>query len=187
MTRQRQTTRRKRKSDRSFVFELPMTAYWVAGVILILMIISGVWLKNHYQATPDLEETTQQSSHIKPTFDFYQLLPKIEVPGPNTAPATTRPITEPTPPATKPLQTPSTTRYVLQVASFKSFTDADALKAKLSLLGLQVNVRHYEANDHQDWYRVWIGPYASQDDAHEAQQRLHREHINSLLRTITVG
>ena len=52
----------------------------------------------------------------------------------------------------------------LQVAALKSPADADKLKAKLLLLGLEVAVQKVDTPD-MPLYRVRVGPYKREDDA----------------------
>ena len=44
-------------------------------------------------------------------------------------------------------------------------------------------MRHYQQAQ-QQWYRVWVGPYASAQSARRAQAELTKQHINSLLRKV---
>lgn len=52
----------------------------------------------------------------------------------------------------------------LQVAALKNPVEADRLKARLTLLGLQVATQKVQASG-QTLYRVRVGPYKRQDDA----------------------
>ncbi|MBU1189108.1 MAG: SPOR domain-containing protein [Gammaproteobacteria bacterium] len=56
------------------------------------------------------------------------------------------------------------TRYILQVASLRSAADADALKARLLLLGMQPDIIKVNV-DGDTWHRVRVGPV---DDARAA-------------------
>lgn len=74
--------------------------------------------------------------------------------------------------------------YILQVASYKQFNDADRLKASLILSGYNANVRATMAMD-QQWYRVYLGPNMTKSHAEKLQQRLRDEHIDSILLKIS--
>ena len=167
---------------------------WTGGLLVCFGIVGYVYIQRYgvpawyraHQRSGVNNAKTEQVTRIKPKFDFYQLLPKIEVPVSDSAPQATRalPVTTPSPAHTNANNKTSSaqTIYVLQVASFKTFSDADTLKAKLSLLGFEVNVHHFKAASGQEWYRVWIGPYASKQQAQQAQAQLSQNKVSSLLR-----
>ncbi len=65
----------------------------------------------------------------------------------------------------KPVEPPKPTeQWWLQVAALKNPGDADKLKARLSLLGLDVITQKIESNG-QLLYRVRVGPYKRDEDA----------------------
>ncbi len=79
-------------------------------------------------------------------------------------------------------ETPKKTgSYYLQVASFHKQQDADHVKAKLTLMGFNVNVAKFQAHN-STWYRVVIGPYQSKTLAQSDQKRLAGNKIKSFLR-----
>ncbi|CAN5263534.1 SPOR domain-containing protein [soil metagenome] len=75
-------------------------------------------------------------------------------------------------------------RYVLQVGSFKSFSDADNLKAKLAMLGFEVKVKSGQKAG-VVWHRVYLGAFANSQQATQIQQQLKEQQINSIM--IKVG
>ena len=86
------------------------------------------------------------SAQAKMDYTFYGILPGEK-------PA--RPV--------EPVAQPDVTWW-LQVAAMKVPAEADRLKARLALLGLQVVTQKVRIED-QTLYRVRIGPYKRQDDA----------------------
>lgn len=65
----------------------------------------------------------------------------------------------------KPVDPPkSNETWWLQVAALKNPADADKLKARLTLLGLQVSTQKVESAG-QALYRIRVGPYKREDDA----------------------
>ncbi|NYZ61908.1 SPOR domain-containing protein [Luteimonas deserti] len=62
-------------------------------------------------------------------------------------------------------------RYLLQAGSFSASGDAEALKARIALLGLSARVESGEANG-QTVYRVRMGPYGTATELAEAKQTL---------------
>lgn len=65
----------------------------------------------------------------------------------------------------KPLDPPKAKeQWWLQVVALKNPKDADRLKARLALLGLNVSTEQVESSG-QTLYRVRVGPYKREDDA----------------------
>jgi cell division protein FtsN len=61
--------------------------------------------------------------------------------------------------------------FLLQAGAFRASADAEGMKARLALLGLEARVIPAEVNG-QPMYRVRIGPFAQQDEANRARERL---------------
>ncbi len=68
--------------------------------------------------------------------------------------------------------------YVLQAGAFRLADDADSMKAKLALIGLEARVQPAEVNG-QRVFRVRIGPYVHLDDLNRARARLEENGIES--------
>lgn len=98
--------------------------------------------------------------------------PTIESPLPST---TTKPATTPEEKATN-----HTGKYMLQVASVKNYSEADRLKAQLSMLGLNVSIQKSTVNG-EVWNRVFAGPFSSKQQALEKQQTLRENSISSMV------
>ncbi|MGI8560210.1 MAG: SPOR domain-containing protein [Luteimonas sp.] len=62
-------------------------------------------------------------------------------------------------------------RYLLQAGSFSGSGDAEALKARIALLGLSARVETAEING-RIMYRVRMGPYGTASELAEAKQKL---------------
>jgi cell division protein FtsN len=54
--------------------------------------------------------------------------------------------------------------YFLQAGSFSNADDADKLKAKLALLGIEASVQVATIPDKGVWHRVHIGPYRGKEE-----------------------
>lgn len=104
-----------------------------------------------------------QPSEQKPRFDFYDLLKEANVPTPRPSPASQ---------GDKPTTQAPETEYVLQVASFKSKEDAEALRAQLILLNLEATVQDATVRNGETWYRVLAGPYQSRSRMSKARSTL---------------
>lgn len=72
--------------------------------------------------------------------------------------------------------------YLVQVASFRNFREADHMKGSLAMKGFVVKI--VTANQQNvNWYRVIIGPFASRAQAQKAQLAFARtEHIMGMIR-----
>lgn len=68
--------------------------------------------------------------------------------------------------------------YLLQAGAFRSQQDADAMRAKLALLGFEGRVIPAEVNG-QTMYRVRVGPYAQLDDMNRVRSRLAENGIEA--------
>lgn len=96
----------------------------------------------------------------KPRFDFYTILPEMETVLPDKEPR-----------AAKPKASAETdVRYILQAGSFANFEDADRLKARLALAGLEARIEKISIEGKGEYYRVRLGPYPKLDQL-EAQSK----------------
>lgn len=75
-----------------------------------------------------------------------------------TAPKPEPPEQPSTQPSTQAVQ-PDASKYVLQVGSFNSFKEADAVKANLALQGQQAYIQKVTVEDRGEFYRVRLGPF----------------------------
>jgi len=119
---------------------------------------------------PVKSKSTRTFPAPKSEFDFYTILPKMQVPISNSTETTIR---IPSPQDTK-------GHFMLQVASLQSLKEAQHLKSKLFALGYMASIESFQSNDGLAWNRVMIGPYTI-DDAEKAQVALHQQHIDSIL------
>ncbi len=116
----------------------------------------------------------------KPSYDFYTVLPEKQVelpanaePVAGTAPAT--PTATPT--ATPPSPAPTAAARAasgggqLQAGAFSAAADAEALRAKLALLGQTARIETVESGG-RTLHRVRLGPYASAAERDAAQKAL---------------
>jgi len=117
-------------------------------------------------AKPD-EKTTQQVE--KPRFEFYKILPGAE------EPVTEQQIKQ----AAKP-GAPAA-NFLLQVGSFQNPADADNLKARLALLGVEAAVEPINLVEKGTWYRVRVGPYSKVDEINRLRQTLAQNGIEATL------
>lgn len=127
----------------------------------------------------------------KPKYDFYTLLPEKEVLIPDAEleatvqaeanrpdAATVTTATDPATPATTP-PAGGGERYVLQAGAFRAAGDAEALKARLALSGLQARVEPASING-ATVYRVRMGPYPSASELAAAKAKLTSNGVSAL-------
>ena len=65
----------------------------------------------------------------------------------------------------------SDTRYLLQAGAFGASGDAETVKAKIAMLGLNARVESAQIGG-KTVYRVRMGPYATASELAEAKQKL---------------
>ena len=124
-------------------------------------------------AEPRTDEKGGAAQGGKPRFDFYKILPGSEeaVTEQQLREAQQRPA-----PAT-----PSNEAFYLQAGAFQNALDADNLKARLALLGLEAVIQTTSLQDKGLWYRVRIGPYTAIEDLNRARDNLKQNGIETSL------
>jgi cell division protein FtsN len=97
---------------------------------------------------------------------------------PESTPATPAAPSAPAAPATIPGSStaPASGPYFLQVGSFRVLEDAEALRAKILLMGMPVEIQRAEVKGLLV-NRVWVGPFARIDDMNQTRTRLGQEKI----------
>jgi len=134
------------------------------------------------QATREAGEKTRAKvaeaiRETRPKFDFYTILPELEVAIPEEE------LIEKEKRAQKsaPRQADKRTRYTLQAGSFRDPAQADRLKAQLALQGIVANIQPVKINDHDTWYRVRIGPLDDIATLNRTRRRLRENNIASIV------
>jgi cell division protein FtsN len=113
----------------------------------------------------------------KPRFDFYTILPgKEQAAGERQA----KDAAKQTAKAGAPKES-----YFLQAGSFPNPADADNLKARLALMGMEANVEPANVAGKGVWYRVRLGPYTRVDEINRIRQQLTQNGVDVSLVKIT--
>ena len=179
----------KKNKKRKNSAPLPGWVWLVTGLMIGLFIAFLVHIKDNYPGL-SLKDDKKTSSKIsqrktqtdpskkstekeKFRFDFYTILPEMEVAVPEDDVSTDS--NEPAKAMTKP------GTYILQVGSFKTLEQADRMKASLALLGIEANIQSVTINNKESWHRVRIGPYNKLDDLNRTRNRLKQNKIDALL------
>lgn len=107
----------------------------------------------------------------KPRFDFYKILP-----GPG-EPAPGKPAKE----AQKKSTPAARESFFLQAGAFQNAPDADNLKARLALLGVEATIQTTTLPDKGIWHRVRVGPYTSVEELNRAREILKQNGVETAL------
>lgn len=128
------------------------------------------------KAAPSLSEAPKsgKAEDAKPRFDFYRILPGQE------EQVTEQQLKQAARAAAK-AGTLSTDAYFLQAGSFQNPADADNMKAKLALLGLEASVEPVSLPDKGVWYRVRLGPYVSVEEINRMRSQLAQNGVEASL------
>ena len=166
----------------------PGWAWMLAGLAIGLFVAFLVYLRDHQeeaQITPvagssslpeaqvSRADPPRQKEAHKPRFEFYTILPEMEVPV----------AAEQLPPRTDKggKQPPEAGTYLLQVASFKSHQEADRLKASLALLGMEAKIQTVSIDGTQTWHRVRLGPFDALSQAKQARRQLQQHDLDGMI------
>lgn len=138
--------------------------------------------RDNNQAPPSPDE--QKQNEDKPRFDFYTILPELEVVipeqelfGDKSENTTTKPDKpgQPTTPAAGDI------RYIIQAGSFRNPEQADRLKAQLALHGIEASIQTVKINDNDTWHRVRVGPINDLSTVNQTRKRLQDNGIASIV------
>jgi cell division protein FtsN len=127
------------------------------------------------------ETPTPPAAESKSRFDFYKLLPKLSVDVDKPESTQTPAQKSITSPADDHSESVAPFSYILQAGSFKDFQEADRLKARLALIGVQANIEKVTLNQSEVWHRVRIGPLASEREMNRIRNRLRSENIEPIM------
>ncbi|MFW2161408.1 SPOR domain-containing protein [Acinetobacter beijerinckii] len=189
-------------SERPNKPQKPLIPKWLGMLVAILAILCvGVMLMlwQPWQPVPAKNQVPSEHYQEEDTnkdYRFYDLLPQQQVtPIPEQAVPETKQqgnvviIESPKPEMTtedpavigsSEQTAPAPATYILQVRSYPDPDSADARRAEIILNGLSADVVKSVENG-QTWYRVFSGPYDSQDAALAAQQTLQHSGIDSIV------
>lgn len=188
----KKTTRTKNKHS------LPGWAWMLAGLSIGLFVAFLVYLNEHTPASKKTAFTDAVSKIInekkksskekpkskksdtkkkkdekpRPRFDFYTILPELEVAIPEQ---------DLLPSKIKTMDLGKKGNYVLQAGSFRHSEEADRLKAKLALLGIEANIQTVTINNGDTWHRVRVGPMQDITLLNRTRRRLQKNGVPSIV------
>ena len=169
---------------------VPGWVWFIIGLLVGLFFSGLAWLKllpadgapfnaavvSKPAPKPENKSPTYQETQPKPRFDFYTILPEMEVvvPEPEVVPR------EVAKQKSAQAAAAATDRYMLQMGSFRKYGDADRLKASLALVGIQAEIQKVKIDNGEIFHRVRAGPYTP-DKVKLLSARLKENRINSLM------
>jgi len=175
----------------------PGWVWFVAGLLVGVFVSGLVWLKvtpsgpalprkaapTKQQQKPVVAKKKQkkpQQVAPKPRFDFYTILPEMEVVVPDPVPDS-EPVAKPAvTPKSKTAVPSRVAGYMLQMGSFRKLADADRLKASLALVGIQAEIQRVNIKGGDVYHRVRSGPY-DRVQVNRLRNKLKQNKISSLV------
>lgn len=125
-------------------------------------------VKPHAPAPTQPEVAASGVPGDKPRFEFYKVLTDKDAGGAGAKPAD------------KAVETkPAVTAQYLQAGSFASVDDAENLKAKLALLGIEAAIQTVAIPEKGVWHRVRLGPYKNADEIGRVRATLKQNGVDS--------
>ena len=155
----------------------------LAGLVLGLCLAGIVYVKGLPSGKPPavaaktattVPEKTDGSAPAESSskYDFYEMLPAFEIVIPEKELDVRRdrdrsPVRE-------------RGSYILQVGAFQAFADAERVKAKLALMGIESRVQKVSL-DNQTWHRVRIGPVSNLGELNALRTKLLNAGVEMLI------
>ena len=133
--------------------------------------------QNRSEEKSDSQPASDKKPAKEPRFDFYTILPELEVFIPESEISSPREEKKPAS-QTSPVSS-SAKQYLLQAGSFRNGEDADRLKASLALLGVQSSIQSVKIKN-DTWHRVRIGPFSNTVRLHETLKILKQNNIHAM-------
>ena len=109
----------------------------------------------------------------RPRFDFYTILPELEIAIPEEE------LVEASKHPDKPAD--EKINYVLQAGSFRNPKQADQLKAKLALQGIEASIQTVRIKGGETWHRVRVGPIHDIATLNRTRKRLRDIDVPSIV------
>lgn len=118
----------------------------------------------------------------KPRFEFYKILPGTQEPTPDNKAVPALP-NDPAPSQSPPLAD----QFYLQVGAFQKAADADNLKARLALMGIEASVQDVVVPNKGTLHRVRTGPYATPGEMNQARTLMSQNGVQATVIKIKEG
>ena len=139
---------------------------------------------------------TTDPSHVNPPdeivdegvrFDFYSILPKLEVVIPDQEIyEQKRGLSgEDVEKTIKSIKSPG--HYLLQVGSFRKASDAERVKAELAFLGIESYIEPVVIDSSKTWHRVRVGPFSDNKALDKIRNRLLDNRVEVMVLRVNEG
>ncbi len=159
--------------------------------LLVALFVNMLELLRHSRPAPAVsqaESTPSAVANASPQFDFYRMLPELEVSVPEDAyysspkvrPTTVAAIDAGQVDEQDATRQRGSERFLLQAGSFKQAQQADELKARLALLGMEAIIEPVVVGN-TTWHRVRLGPFDDRVRAEQARARLGSNQIQAMI------
>jgi cell division protein FtsN len=169
---------------------VPAWIWLLAGVLLGLGLSAFVLMREGHEGReaprpnpaaqapretePPVAQRAEPARPAKSDFDFYTILAEREVRIPDSE------LAEQAKRETTPAQVPAGERFLLQAGAFGDARDAEAVKARLALLGMVARVESGEVKG-TAVHRVRLGPYATARELDAAKRQLAENGIRDTI------
>jgi len=129
-------------------------------------------------AAPNAQPAAAASGVVdgKPRFEFYKVLTDKQD---ATVPAKPADKPQPLPQISDNKPVVANDPYFLQAGSFSNADDAEKLKARLALLGIEASTQTATIPDKGVWHRVRMGPYKNTDEMNRARNLLKQNGVDA--------
>ncbi|HYC44553.1 MAG TPA: SPOR domain-containing protein [Burkholderiales bacterium] len=118
--------------------------------------------------TPRVDDKAAKPDDAKPRFDFYKILPSEDA---DKQPRDTQ----------KPSTAAGKEAFFLQAGAFQNPRDADDMKARLALLGIEARIETSTTSDKGILHRVRVGPYTSVEELNRTRDTLKQNDVATTL------
>jgi cell division protein FtsN len=164
-------------------------AWLLGGIAVGVAVVSGYhqWERSRHAAHPAAKAAApapakKNDEPAPPRYEFYRLLPKMEVvvpeselqhpaPAPKAAPA----------PGLRSGTPTAEAHYLLQAGSYASYAQADRVKARLALLGIEASIQPVSAGAEARRFRVRVGPFRDLGRVNDVRSRLKQHAIDAIV------
>jgi len=164
--------------------------YLLVGVLVTAFVALLLYARSHGPKMPPADPIEEMASRGKaapaaeapkakpkpvpkpqPRYQFYEILPEseVEIPAEESRAVAAR------------QKAAENTRYLVQAGSFRKAADADSLKARLALMGLEAKVQAVTNAEGSVWHRVRLGPFSSSREADRIRSKLRASNLDPLL------
>lgn len=163
----------------------------------------GTGIRQMIEQSKESDEVEQTVAKVNPddtpvkqetSFDFYTVLPEIEVVVPANQEQSAPPPKsqssaddEEKDESSEQVTVQDASSYMLQAGSYKDRKDADRLKAELALSGLSSTIQQVTIQGQGDFYRVRLGPYLTHDAMVKVDESLASRGIKTLRLKVSRG